>query len=206
MFCFLLLIQFPSPFCCCCAGSISRPEISEEETRQIEVAYAAPDRTWPAISKGRRVCAMGKYNMQDDRERLKAIARKKKENKEKALKKDKPQELNLKRKGTEGDQVRKSASVKKPRASNEGDEVDPAQGLTTAIVESGAEQDRSKEIVSEPRKMTKSSSASLKLKPFLDDVVQAFSRSTAGKSSSPQTDSEKFLLAFNQSAMVSFCL
>lgn len=84
---------------------------------------------------------MGKYNMPDDRERLKAIARKKKE---KALEKVKLQGSNLKRKGIEGDPIRKSTSIKKLRASNEGDGVDPVQGLTPAIVVSGVEEDKGK--------------------------------------------------------------
>lgn len=62
-----------------CIGSIARLEISEKESQQIDTAYSVPDQTWVSISKDRRVCAMGKFNMSDDRSRLKEIAHKKKE-------------------------------------------------------------------------------------------------------------------------------
>lgn len=106
--------------------------------------------------------------------------------------------------GGEGGQVKKSISTKKPRESNEEDGVRPAKCSTLAIIVSGVDQGKGKEVAPEPRKVTKSSSASLKLKPFIEDVVQAFPRSTLGKSISPPTDLEKFCLAYNQSAMVSF--
>lgn len=40
------------------AEFIPQPELSETELQQVESAYALEDRTWAAISKDRRVCAM----------------------------------------------------------------------------------------------------------------------------------------------------
>lgn len=59
----------------CVAGSIPQASLSEDESKQVEVAYSIEDRTWKVISKGRRICAMGKFSMKEDKEKLKALAR-----------------------------------------------------------------------------------------------------------------------------------
>lgn len=48
--------------------SVPHPEVFAVELEQIKASYAVEDRSWATVSKDRRVCAMGKYNMQDDRE------------------------------------------------------------------------------------------------------------------------------------------
>lgn len=145
---------------------------------------------------------MGKFNMQDDRNRLKELARQKKE---KTLAKDKAQRSNLKWKGAEDSHVKKLTSHKKLRTSIEEVGVELAgMKSTSELVVSVSDKDKGKEIIQGLGKISKSSSNSIKLKPFIDDTVQAFSQSILEKLSSPQTDSQKFRLSFNKLAMIIF--
>lgn len=131
--------------------------------------------------------------------------------KEKATAREKDLGLTSKRKESDAARTRKPTLVKKARSLMEGSEVKlKEKDSTSNLVTVDPAKDKGKELVQE-KEVSKSPSDSIKLKPFIDDVVQAFARSSSEKSTSPQTDSQKFHLAFNKSAMVflrlsQFCL
>lgn len=177
---------------CLYAGSIERPEVSEEEAQQIEAAYALPDRTWAAISQNQRVNAMGKFNMGADKNKLKELARKKKEKAEKE--KEKAAASDLKRKNSDLSRGRSPDSAKKQKKPIEGDRVDQEGGRSALSVVTAAPKNKGKTTVRETELVTRSNFAPDSVKIFVDDVTQVLGRSPSENSTPPQSDSEQFVL------------
>lgn len=71
-----------------------------------------------------------------------------------------------------------------------------------SMVVAGSSKEKEKEIARGAKRGARSSSDSAKIKLFIDDVVQVLGQTPSKKLTSPQTDSQKFRLAFNKSAMV----
>lgn len=57
------------------ADLIEQPELTEEEAEQVKAPYSLEDRSWKIIVKGRHLCAMGKFNVKDNNEKLKVAAK-----------------------------------------------------------------------------------------------------------------------------------
>lgn len=166
------------------AEFIPQSELTEVELRQVEAAYALEYQTWSTISKDRRVCAMGKFSTKDNNERLKAVARSKKE---KA--KGKESGPSSKRKEPESVQVKKMKQSKKPRVEVEPTDVEPHRKNTIpGPVVVGLPANRGKESTLEFDPSGDTTVGSVRMQDFLEAVSKVFLKSSYEDSSPPDSN------------------
>lgn len=175
------------------AGSIPRANKSESEFEHVEAAFGIEDRTWKSVSRGRRVCPMGKFNMKEDKEKLKAMVR---SSKDKASA--------MKRKEPDSTVPKKSSNIKKSKSTHGKVGVEPITKKTLAT-SSGVDPslDKGKEIVVMTDDVDRSNSPKVKLRPFFNEVAKALSESAAERSAPDNPDmTQRFRLSFNNAAKV----
>lgn len=138
--------------------------------------------------------------MKDDKERLKAAARMKKE---KA--KGKENSLSSKRKEPDSAQPKKTKQTKKSRVEVDPAEIEPIKKRSSpGSVVVGLPADRGKGSTPEIDPSGNLIAEPVKMKGFLEAVSKAFLKSSYEESSPPDSNRAKLQLSFNRSITVSF--
>lgn len=178
-------------------GSVARAKLTEEEIRQVETAYAEEDRTWQSITNGRGLCAMGKFKLKGDPEKIRAAAR---------STKDSTQSSSLKRKEVESSILKNSNQLKKSKNSQTVLRIESNEQSVPTATNVAPLVGKDKDEVGAAEDAIASVSPPIKMAQFLDEVTQALSWSAMEKVRSGDPDiKQNFRLCFNQTAKVN-CL
>lgn len=181
----------------CCltsfAGPIDKPQLMSTELEQVEAAYALKDRSWRKIIRGRSVCAMGKFKLSDNAERVKAAAHSTKE---------KAQSSGIKRKGSESTSPHDSPLQRKRSRTPQEALVESSRLSvpSSTVVEPTANRERE---VLRGTDAARSSYSPLRLSAFFYEIRKSLSRSSPIQSAEGSPDIEqKFHMTFDKTTSV----
>lgn len=139
---------------------------------------------------------MGKFSLQDDKEKIKAAARSKKE---RASGKGTGSSSGSKRKESGEPSIKQPKATKKPRTDDEPAGVERGKKkVRHDSVAAKPPTSKGKEIVGAAGSVEGTASESIRMKDFLDEVSKAFNRSSFEESTPPDSNRAKFGLSFNK--------
>lgn len=137
---------------------------------------------------------MGKFNVKDDKDRFKAMARSKK-----GKETGKGVGTSSKQKDPENEQVKKQKTSKKLRTDTDPAEVEPSKKRpSSGFVVVGLPAGEAATTAQEVEPIGEATPEPLRIKEFLSEILKAFLKSAFNESTSSDSNRAKFQLSFNR--------
>lgn len=176
------------------AETIDKPQLTDVELEQIEAVYAVEDRSWKKVIRDRTVCAMGKFKLSGNKEKVKAAARSTKEN---------AQSSGVKRKAAESTSPRDTLTRHKRSTTPQCAFVESSKHTAPSSVIIGVSGEVRKGVV-EATDEHCLSSPPVKLAPFFEEIKKLFDMSSiTAVEGSPDVET-KFQMSFDRVTTVRF--